>query len=205
MVSYLLTTYGGAMEVVKELFTVKDLATACKCSKQTIDKHITNKGLVSTFTNKMGKQVRAYELTNTQLEELKNLVAVNKGLVTPTNNPINNDKTISDEWLEKYIEMKALYSSEVATRKLLEDRQGSQLQEIKELNATINSNNQIIGGLEKTIANNAKEITEVREKAEAEKTQLTKALKLRTNIIIALSSALVVILLTVICRVLLTF
>lgn len=124
--------------------TIQELADFCGCSKQTIDKHVTRKGFANTFAVKNGKQVRAYSLDINQLQDLKNSIAIGKGLLmlpTTDKQPINND------YLEKYIELKGLYEAANAQNKLLEDRQGGLIQENKELNAQLQTKCGEIGSL----------------------------------------------------------
>ena len=179
---------GLIMEVTTEIFTISELAKICGCSKQTIDKHINNKGLVNTLTNRNGKQVKAYNLTSTQLQEFKNLVAINKGMVmqsTSDNQPINND------YLDKYIEIKALYEAANAQNKLLEDRQGGLLQENKELNAQLQDKCSEIGGLKSAI-----------QAKEQENERLQQAQKSYKRVITGLLLVLTVILMAVVIKVL---
>lgn len=132
------------METSAQTMTVQELADFCGCSKQTIDKHVTRKGLVNTFTNKNGKQVKAYNLDASQLQALKNSVAVGKGLLmlsTTDKQPLNSD------YLEKYIELKGLYEAANAQNKLLEDRQGGLIQENRELNEQLQTRYREIGSL----------------------------------------------------------
>lgn len=132
------------MEVTTKTLTISEIARYCNCSKQTIDKHIIAKGLVNTFTTKNGKQVKAYNLTTTQLQELKNLVSINKGLLiqsTSDYQPVTND------YLQEYIEIKSKYESASAQLKLLEDRQGGLLQEVREQTEEIKNQCQQIGSL----------------------------------------------------------
>lgn len=135
---------GLQMEVSAQTMTVQELADFCGCSKQTIDKHVTRKGFINTLTYKNGKQVKAYNLDINQLQDLKNSVAVGKGMLML---PPSDKQSINNEYLEKYIELKGLYEAANAQNKLLEDRQGGLIQENKELNAQLQMKYSEIGSL----------------------------------------------------------
>lgn len=132
------------MEVTTKTLTISEIARYCNCSKQTINKHINGKGLVNTFTIKNGKKVKAYNLTSTQLQELKNLVLMNKGLSTQST---SDYQPITNDYLKEYIEIKSKYESANAQLKLLEDRQGGLLQEVRERTEEIKNQCQQIGSL----------------------------------------------------------
>lgn len=169
------------MEVSAQTMTVQELADFCGCSKQTIGKHITRQGLVNTLTNKNGKQVKAYNLDASQLQALKNSIAVGKGLLmlpTTVNQPLTN------EYLEKYIELKGLYEAANAQNKLLENRQGGLIQENRELNAQLQTKYSEIGSLT------------------AENENLKQAQAVHKRIITGMGVALAIILTLIICKML---
>lgn len=138
-----------------ETYTISELARLCDCSKQTIEKHLINKGLTNTYTSKNGKQVKAYELDTTQLQAIKQTVEHNKGISNTVNNPLHAP---TNEWLDKYIEVKGKYDALNGQQKLLEDRQADYLQERKELNHTIQEQSEQIGMLKATLQANDNQI-----------------------------------------------
>lgn len=133
------------MEVTTKTLTISEIAKHCNCSKQTVKKHINGKGLVNTFTLKNGKQVKAYNLTATQLQELKNLVLMNKGLLVQST---SDYQPVTTDYLQEYIEYKGKFESANAQLKLLEDRQGGLLQVVREKETEIKSQCKRIGSLE---------------------------------------------------------
>lgn len=152
-------------------YTISELATECGCSKTTMIKHLTNKGLNNSFLHINGKQVKVYDLDSQALGELKKLISSNKGNVSTyaTMEEVLN-------WKSKYNDMKNLYDLEVRNTKLLTDREADHLKNEKELNAEIANLNGTIGGLNTSI--------EFLKKSEASKILIIKCLSTSLAILI---------------------
>lgn len=128
------------------LYTISELATICECSKQTIQKHIDKKQLINGYKSVNGKQAKAFELTLDDINDLKQLIANNKGIV-------NTSVTVEDveHWRNKYYETNNLLEVTKERTKLLEDRQNSYFAERQELNTEIANLTGKIGTLNATV------------------------------------------------------
>lgn len=126
-------------------YTVRELANACGCSRQTINKHLTSKSYQYITNQYKGREVRAYVLSLVQLEQLKELINNNKELsgvncqrLQPTDN----------NFFKEYAEAKELLAVTKERLKLIEDRQGGLIQEVREKDFEIKNQCQRIGNLE---------------------------------------------------------
>lgn len=128
-------------DITRQTMTVKELADYCHCTKIPINKQIQRLRYPVTYKLQQGKKVTAYTLTPAQLSSLYETIQRNKsqGIVndTVTNNPqpvtSQAESTDYKTLLDKYIEYRELYAVAQNSVKLLEDRQGGYIQQLKEI------------------------------------------------------------------------
>lgn len=128
-------------EIETQTLTLKELADYCQCSKIPVTKQVNRLQLSATYKEQHGKKVIAYKLTKLQLDSIYETIQKNKtgGVI---NNPVtDNTPAVTGQLanadyktlLDGYIEYRELYAVAQNSVKLLEDRQGGYLQQLKEM------------------------------------------------------------------------
>lgn len=143
------------------LYTIKEIAEYCKCSKNPVRKQIGRIKPPSQEKYQRGQMVPAYALTTKALEDIKTEIDKNRSETnycmrapsdddecvisagtarrhdfqeSPKTAPVGQTQTQEyKELLEKYINVKSLCDVAQSNLKLLEDRQGGMLQQINDI------------------------------------------------------------------------
>lgn len=168
------------MTQTENAYTVRELANACGCSRQTINKHLTSKSYQWVTNKYKGREVRAYVLSLVQLEQLKELINNNKEL---SGGNCQRLQPVDNNFFKEYAEAKELLAVTKERLKLLEDRQGGLIQEVREKETEIKNQCQRIGSLESDLKSAEQTVKDYKE-----------AVKKYKKIIIALGAVLAVVL-----------